>query len=173
MPAQAEYDEHEEVSEPLTLAERRRRLAAAQMDSVSETPTPATPQEIRARIRSEHAQISAQLARVEALSERVANDDTRAVIALREELQALGRVLLDHLHYEEYQLPSLAAEGRADQVAEELRREHQAQRELFDRIIADLDETAVGSKLVTGVRELARAVRDDMAHEERELLSKS
>jgi iron-sulfur cluster repair protein YtfE (RIC family) len=142
------------------------------MDSGSNTHSPATPDEIRTRIRSEHAQISAQLGRVEALSERVGADDAKAVVALREELKALGEVLLAHLHYEEYQLPSLAAEGTAEAVIEGMRKEHQAQRELFDRIIQDLDETAVGRRLVTGVRELARAIRDDMEHEEREILSK-
>ena len=142
------------------------------MDSASDTQTPATPDEIRSRIRSEHVQISALLARVEALSERVGNDDPKAVVALREELLELGKLLVEHLHYEEYQLPSLAEQGEADAVIEGMRREHEAQRELFDRIIRDLDETAVGSKLVTGVRELARAIRDDMEHEERELLSK-
>ena len=142
------------------------------MDSGSETERPATPEQIRARIRSEHAQISSVLARVEALSERVGDQDPKTVIALREELQALGDVLLEHLHYEEYLLPSLAAESEADAVAAELHQEHQAQRELFDRIIRDLDETEVGAKLVTGVRELARAIRDDMEHEEQELLSK-
>jgi iron-sulfur cluster repair protein YtfE (RIC family) len=142
------------------------------MDTGSDSHDPATPDEIRARIRSEHAQISAQLARVEALTERVGDGDTKSVIALREELQALGTVLLEHLHYEEYQLPSLAGESKADEVAEGMHREHEAQRELFDRVIRDLDETAVGSKLVIGVRELARAIRDDMEHEERELLSK-
>jgi hypothetical protein len=102
----------------------------------------------------------------------VSEEDAKSVVALREELQVLGTVLLEHLHYEEYQLPSLAAEGEADAVAAELHQEHQAQRELFDRIIRDLDETEVGAKLVTGVRELARAIRDDMEHEEQELLSK-
>ena len=111
------------------------------------------------------------LARVEALTERVDGGDPKSVIALREELQALGATLMEHLHYEEYQLPSLAAEGRADAVAQEMRREHEAQRELLDSVIRDLDETAVGTRLVTGVRELARAIRDDMQHEERELLS--
>ena len=141
------------------------------MQSGSDTQSPATPDEIRARIRSEHAQISALLARVEALSERVGDDDTKSVIALREELQALGVVLLAHLHYEEYQLPSLAGQDQASQMAEDMRREHEVQREIFDRVIRDLDETAVGSKLVIGVRELSRAIRDDMEHEERELLS--
>ena len=142
------------------------------MDSGSETPSPATPDEVRARIRSEHAQISAQLARVEALTERVGdgNGDTKSVIALREELEALGTVLLEHLHYEEYQLSSLTNEGNVDEVTESMLREHQAQREIFDSVIRDLDETAVGSKLVTGVRELSRAIRDDMEYEERELL---
>jgi hemerythrin-like domain-containing protein len=142
------------------------------MDSGSETQTLATPDEIRARIRSEHAQISAQLARVEALTERVGDGDTKSVIALRDELQALGAALLEHLHYEEYQLPSLAEAAKADQVAEDMRREHEAQREIFDRIIRELDETEIGSKLVVGVRELARAIRDDMEYEERELLSR-
>ena len=141
------------------------------MDSGSDIQVPATPDEIRSRIRSEHAQISAMLARVEALTERVGGGDAQSIVTLREELQALGSVLLEHLHYEEYQLPSLAAEGQADAVAEGMRREHEAQRELFDRIIGDLDETEVGKRLVTGVRELARAIRDDMEHEERELLS--
>jgi iron-sulfur cluster repair protein YtfE (RIC family) len=142
------------------------------MDSGSETQKPATPDEIRARIRGEHAQISALVARVEALSERVGDRDPKSILALREELQALGNLLTEHLHYEEYQLPALADEGTADAVAADMRREHEAQRELFDRIIRDLDETAVGKKLVIGVRELARAIRDDMEHEERELLSK-
>jgi hemerythrin-like domain-containing protein len=141
------------------------------MNTGSETQSPATPDEIRARIRSEHAQISALLARVEALTERVGDDDAKSVIALRDELSALGEVLLAHLHYEEYQLPSLAEEGKVDEMMEEMRREHQAQREIFDSVIRELDETAVGSKLVIGVRELSRAIRDDMAHEERELLS--
>jgi len=142
------------------------------MDSGSETQSPATPDEIRARIRSEHARISAQLARVEALTERVGVGDTKSVIALREELEALGTVLLAHLHYEEYQLASLTDEGNLDEATESMRREHQAQREIFDGVIRDLDETAVGSKLVTGVRELSRAIRDDMEYEERELLGK-
>ena len=142
------------------------------MDTGSDTQTPATPDEIRARIRSEHAQISALLARVEALSERVAGDDTKSVIALRDELVVLGEVLLAHLHYEEYQLPSLAEESKVDEMVEDMRREHQVQRDIFDSVIRELDETAVGSKLVIGVRELSRAIRDDMEHEERELLSK-
>ena len=141
------------------------------MDTSSDTQSPAPPDEVRARIRSEHAQISALLARVEGLSERV-RDDTKSVIALREELLALGEVLLAHLHYEEYQLPSLAKEGEVDEMVEDMHREHQSQRDIFDSVIRELDETAVGSKLVTGVRELSRAIRDDMEHEERELLSK-
>lgn len=143
------------------------------MDSGSDIQTPATPDEIRTRIRSEHAQISALLARVEALSERVGNHrDAKSVVALRDDLRALGKLLMQHLHYEEYQLPSLAAEGTEAAVAQDMRREHAAQRELLDNIIQDLDETAVGAQLVTGVRELARAIRDDMEHEERELLSR-
>ncbi|KPK17370.1 MAG: hypothetical protein AMJ62_01615 [Myxococcales bacterium SG8_38] len=145
------------------------------MERRTDTRRPATPEEISARIRSEHAEISALVARVEALSERVSSgaDVNKTIVALREELQGLASVLLEHLHYEEYQLPTLAPDGEADQMAEDMRREHRAQRELLDRVIRELDETAVGSKLVVGVRELARAIRDDMEHEEHELLTQS
>ena len=54
------------------------------MDTDSDTRGLASPDEIRARIRSEHAQISALLARVEALTERVGDGDTKSVIALRD-----------------------------------------------------------------------------------------
>ena len=145
------------------------------MESRTDTRSSAELEEISARIRSEHAQISALVARVEALTERVgtAEDEGKTIIALREELQRLGTALLEHLHYEEYQLPTLATGGETGQMAEDMRREHRAQRELFDRVIQELDETAVGAKLVVGVRELARAIRDDMDHEERQLLGNS
>ena len=80
------------------------------MDRGSERESPATPDEIRARIRSEHAAISAQLARVEALTERIGDHNRESVIALREELQALGKILLEHLHYEEYRTPLLGGQ---------------------------------------------------------------
>lgn len=143
------------------------------MDSDSHIQRPPTAEGIKARIRSEHAQISAQLARVEALTERVGEGDTKAVLTLREELETLGTILLEHLHYEEYQLSTLATNAKMDEAVESMRAEHESQREIFDSVIRDLDETAVGSKLVIGVRELARAIRDDMAHEEQDLLSKT
>ena len=129
--------------------------------------------EIRDRIRSEHQQIAEQLVRVEHLTEEARSGNPATLLALRQHLQTLGATLLEHLHYEEYALPDLAAEhaGKSDWF-DAMRAEHQAQRELFDRVIRDLDETAVGEELVVGVRELVRAIRDDMEHEERELLSK-
>lgn len=139
------------------------------MNSSDDTPTP---DEIRERIRSEHHQIAKELARVEALTDEASKGDPATIIALRRELQVLGATLHEHLHYEEYRLPSLVAAGKAaEDVAQMMRREHQAQRELLERVIQDLDETAVGQRLVVGVRELARAIRDDMEHEERELLN--
>jgi iron-sulfur cluster repair protein YtfE (RIC family) len=132
-----------------------------------------TPDEIRKRIRSEHYRIAEQLSRIEALTDEASRGEPATIIALRRQLQTLGKTLHDHLHYEEYNLPSLAPQGHiADEVAKMMRQEHQAQRELLDRVIQELDETAVGEKLVVGVRELVRAIRDDMEHEERELLSR-
>ena len=145
----------------------------AARSSMMEPSSDATPDEIRERIRSEHYRIAEQLSRVEALTEEARGGNPATIIALRQQLQTLGKTLHDHLHYEEYSLRSLTQPGdAADEVAEMMRREHRAQRELLDRVIGDLDETAVGEKLVVGVRELARAIRDDMEHEERDLLSK-
>jgi hypothetical protein len=59
-----------------------------------------------------------------------------------------------------------------DEIRARIRSDHRGQRELFDRVIAELDGTTVGSKLVVGVRELSRAIRDDMEYEERELLDR-
>ncbi len=135
---------------------------------MSETPTQ---DEIRERIRKEHYQISEQLSKVEGLTEAASRGVAESVVKLRQELETLGTILLAHLHYEEYRIPALTAEGEAaEAMAASMRQEHQAQRELLDRVIRDLDETAVGAKLVVGVRELALAIRDDMEHEEQELL---
>ena len=139
------------------------------MQSVSETQTP---EQIRDRIRAEHYQIAQKLAKVESLTEAASRGGAEATLQLRGELEALGEMLLAHLHYEEYRIPSLTVEGEeAEAMAAMMREEHQAQRELLDRVIRDLDETAVGQQLVVGVRELALAIRDDMEHEEQELLS--
>ena len=137
-------------------------------------PEELTAEQVRDRIRREHYQIAEHLARVEQLSEEVVGTrDPEKIIALREALQVLGAALFDHLHFEEYRLPSLAeGDGDIEAAAEVMRREHQAQRELLHRVIGELDETAVGGALVVGVRELAHAIRDDMEHEEREILSK-
>ncbi|MGB5810256.1 MAG: hemerythrin domain-containing protein [Polyangiales bacterium] len=140
------------------------------MESGADTPSPV---EVRDRIREEHRQLSARLARVEALSQHARGGDAATFRTLREELQSLGTALDDHLHYEEYRLPALATGGETtEHVHAAMRKEHEAQRELLKRVIQDLDETAVGQELLVGVLELTHAIRDDMALEEEEILSK-
>ena len=133
-----------------------------------------TAEQIRDRIRTEHYRIAEHLTRVEQLSEDVLEtNDPQKVVALREAIEALGATLFDHLHFEEYRLPSLTeGEDSIEAAAELMRREHQAQREILQRVIGELDETAVRGALMVGVRELVHAIRDDMEHEEREILSK-
>ncbi|MEM7436436.1 MAG: hemerythrin domain-containing protein [Myxococcota bacterium] len=140
------------------------------MESEPETPTA---EEIRARIRAEHHGLAAELANIEALAARVPSEGRDAVVALRSALQSLGTSLHAHLQYEEYRLPALARDAvSSEELQEEMRQEHRAQRELLARVVEDLDETAVGEQLIVGVREVVRAIRDDMAYEENEILSK-
>ena len=133
-----------------------------------------TREEARKRIHDEHTEIRAQLARVEELTDRVHQGDREAVLALREQLSALGELLLAHLYFEEYELSSLMTEGSPEQAraAAIMHQEHESQKELLNRAIRELDETAVGLSLVVGVRELVRAIREDMEHEEAELLNR-
>lgn len=109
---------------------------------------------------------------VESSLERVEKGDVGRVSQLREALQELGDVLLGHLHFEEYQWSTLISDQGAEEhsALEVMKQEHEAQRELLDRVIGELNEVAIGSALVVGVKELAHAIRDDMEHEERELV---
>jgi iron-sulfur cluster repair protein YtfE (RIC family) len=131
-----------------------------------------TPDEVRHRIRRDHERISTRLQAVESCLDRVEKGDVARVPQLREALQDLGDVLLGHLHFEEYQWSTLVPRQGAEEhsALEVMKQEHQAQRELLDRVIGELNEVAIGSALVVGVKELAHAIRDDMEHEERELV---
>lgn len=130
-------------------------------------------EQIRDRIRSEHHELSGTLVSIEALALAATSDDAASLVALRDALHELGDKLSAHVDYEEFRLAALARDvASAEELQEEMRQEHRAQRELLSRVVRDLDETAVGQKLVVGVRELIRAIRDDMEYEETEILSK-
>ena len=129
--------------------------------------------QIRDRIRTEHRALSGTLREIEALSDQVRAGHFDSLRPLREALHDLGVRLTAHLEYEEYRLPVLARDVVSpEQLQEELEQDHRAQRELLSRVVHDLDETAIGQKLIVGVRELIRAIRDDMEYEEAEILSK-
>lgn len=145
-------------------------LRTEPMSEDAETPSP---EEVRDRIRSEHHELSRALSAIEELAEAAAANDSTSLVRLRDALHALGDRLSAHLHYEEFRLPALARDiASSEQIQEEMAQEHRAQRELLTRVVHDLDETAVGQQLLVGVRELVRAIRDDMEYEEAEILSK-
>ncbi|MEM8606234.1 MAG: hemerythrin domain-containing protein [Myxococcota bacterium] len=132
-----------------------------------------SPKEIRDRIRSEHHALSKALVEIEGLAAAAHPDRADTLVALRDALHELSDTLGAHLQYEEFRLPALARDvASSEQLQEEMRQEHRAQRELLTRVAQDLDETAVGETLMVGVRELVRAIRDDMEFEEAEILSK-
>lgn len=130
-------------------------------------------QEVIQRIRREHWEITSHLAEVEELANRVQKGDEEAAVALRDRLQVLQGIMRSHLHFEEYELvPLMIASDRYDQSSvEALRKDHEAQRELLSRVISELRSRSAGAKLAIETKELVHALRDDMRHEERDLLA--
>lgn len=131
-----------------------------------------TAQDVVQRIRREHWEISSYLSEIESLADRVQRGDEEATVTLRDRLRELQGMMQGHLHLEEYELvPLMQKSQRYDEASiEALREDHAGQRELLDRIISELRAHPSGGKLAIETRELVRAIRDDMAHEESELL---
>ncbi len=131
-----------------------------------------SPQEVVQRIRREHWEITSHLTEVEDLANRVQRGDEEAAVALRDRLQVLSGMMRSHLHFEEYELvPLMIASDRYDQSSiETLRQDHEAQRKLLTRVISELRSRPAGAKLAIETKELVHALRDDMRHEEQDLL---
>ncbi|MCA9528694.1 MAG: hemerythrin domain-containing protein [Myxococcales bacterium] len=129
---------------------------------------PSLTSETRAHIRAEHERLEARIVRVQQSADAVERREEGAVQALRRALRDLRVLLRGHLRFEErFLVPALRENVETgDEDARALLEEHEAQRGEMDRIIADLEATGAGAKLLDGARELARALLDDMEHEE-------
>jgi hypothetical protein len=134
----------------------------------------ALPSEVRKTILDDHRWLREFLADVGELARRVSEGDRSLAGRLRERAEALRERFLGHLDLEEQHLaPALRdTPGWGRERAEALRREHAAQRQRFETLVADLRDARRSPRdIAVEVGLLVRALLADMEHEEKTLLS--
>ncbi len=129
--------------------------------------TDSTPTEIRDDMLQEHAEISAQLLRLEHAAQGLRREP-----ALRErvaaELRRLRSLLFEHMrHEEEVLLPELAqlAGFGAVRVAD-VKREHAIQRQVLDAVVHEALQMSSCSEFAGNVQGLIDGLREEMQREE-------
>ena len=131
------------------------------------------PSEVRARILDEHTMLRGLFIDLDRLAEQASQDgDEQVESALRERSRELCLTLGRHIELENRVLaPALReADGFGDVRAEQLLAEHAAQTRALQELLDRIGSMTV-RELATAVRQLIQALRVDMFHEERALLS--
>jgi hypothetical protein len=130
------------------------------------------PSVVRSRILSDHENLRRDLERIEALVAEI-RVERMPVASLRVDVQALVAWLHAHMHWEEaYLLPALRdADAWGAERADQLTRDHREQRELLEFLNRRAeDEAHPAALLVRDVEHLIALLREDIRHEEAELL---
>jgi hemerythrin-like domain-containing protein len=133
------------------------------------------PSEVRSRVLSDHEVLRELLEQLEALAGEISRPepDRDRVDRLRGEADAFLARLREHMRWEEaYLLPALReADAWGQERADRLIADHREQRELFDFILSRLHDRGRSDAMVAAdVRALIGLLREDMEHEEAELL---
>lgn len=131
------------------------------------------PAEIRQRVLDEHRKIAVILDKIEGLAERLRGGDADSEILLRRAIFELHEVMRHHMAYEERTLLPVLRTSDSFGPAEvaEFIREHQVQRNMLEKVATELAGAEELAKLIGGVLDLVRAIRDDIEHEGREFLN--
>jgi hypothetical protein len=132
------------------------------------------PSEIRRRILDDHETLRAMLASVERIAGEVLGGDAEQKGPLRFEGETLLGRLAEHMAWEDrYLRPALLETAGFGEVrAERLDRDHREQRELLSYALASLADASRPARLVArNLLDLVALLRDDMADEERFLVS--
>lgn len=131
------------------------------------------PSEIRLLILAQHEELRVMYAELDALLPRVRAGDADCERTLREHCRRLYQLLLRHIAVEDTLLaPALReTDGFGPVRAEDLLLEHDRQRRLLRYALSSIDEGTNGTTLVRSIPALLVSLREDMAHEERDLLS--
>ena len=130
------------------------------------------PSAVRSQILSDHERLRRDLERIEALVAEIRVERV-PVSALRVDAQALIAWLHAHMRWEEaYLLPALRdADAWGAERADQLTRDHRDQRELLEFVNRRLDDEGhPAALLVRDVEHLIALLREDIRHEESELL---
>jgi len=142
--------------------------------------TPESPSQIRNEILEQHREIEALLARVEEVAKRVLEQDFAkesrpgAIRELRELASDLYQRFERHLDFEDRHLvPALReADAWGEERARRVECEHRDQRALLAFLIERLEDAGqTSSAMAHQLRGFVATVRDDMAHEEKAVLS--
>jgi hypothetical protein len=130
-----------------------------------------TPSEVRSRILSDHERLRGDLEALEAAVSQAL--DRTSTASLRMDTEAFLARLRAHMQWEEsYLLPALReADAWGAERADALIRDHREQRDLLTFVDTRLrDEAEPAALLARNISNLIALLREDMRHEEAELL---
>lgn len=133
------------------------------------------PSEVRERIRGEHQVLKELLRKVEGLASRTLEGDEDAAAELGYASRRTYQLLLRHVDLEDRLLVPALREGgaRGRRLADRLEEEHGKQRAELREALSALDARAEGNPapLAQRMLGLVEAVRNDIAHEEKDVLN--
>lgn len=132
------------------------------------------PSGVRKRILREHEELRGRLDTLDALAERLDTEGEAAIPDALAESRAFYDVLIDHIDLEDEILaPALReADAWGDVRAEKLIGHHREQRKELEAL-AGADAKSSSAELASRLRRIIADVREDMVHEEKEILHRN
>ena len=131
------------------------------------------PSEVRRRVLADHDALRDKLSRLQKVAQQVLEGERSLLGALRLEGEALLKLLLEHMQWEDVNLDAALRHSDAwgDERAAQLARDHREQRELLEHALRGLqDQTRPAVVLARNLVDLVDLLGEDMADEEAALL---
>ena len=131
------------------------------------------PSEVRRQVLADHAALRDKLSCLQKVAQQVLEGERSQLGTLRFEGEALLKMLLEHIQWEDVNLdPALRrSDVWGDQRAAQLARDHREQRELLEHALRGLeDQTRPAVVLARSLVDLVELLGEDMADEEAALL---
>lgn len=131
------------------------------------------PSEVRRQVLADHAALRDNLSRLQKVAQRVLEGERSLLGALRLEGEALLKLLLEHMQWEDVHLDAALRHAGAwgDERAAQLARDHREQRELLEHALRGLhDQARPAVVLARSLVDLVELLGEDMADEEAALL---
>ena len=131
------------------------------------------PSEVRRQVLADHAALRDKLSSLQKVARQVLEGKRSVLGTLRLEGEALLKILLEHMQWEDVNLdPALRrSDAWGDERAAQLARDHREQRELLEHALRGLeDQTRPAVVLARSLVDLVELLGEDMADEEAALL---